>query len=240
MGSTIAREAKTVLLTKAGPEIAVATTKAYTSQAALLALLAIALAYEKKSINENQAKQLTHDLTSVSDTAQKIIDNSDKLNPIAKRLAANDIPNEYSKSVFFLGRGLDFAAITEGSLKLKEITYIHSEAYAAGELKHGTISLITENVNTIAVATDSALFDKVKSNLKEVKARGGYIYLITSEEGETFSDSVDDLYVLPKCNNLFLPIAAVIATQIIAYKTAVLMNLDVDKPRNLAKSVTVE
>jgi len=241
--STIAREADTVLLTHAGPEIAVATTKAYSSQAALQALLAIALAYEKKLLGEEETRALTHELCRLSDAAAQIIAKSDALDSIAGRIAdAKIIPgaSEYNHSVFFLGRGADYAAITEASLKLKEITYIHSEAYAAGELKHGTISLISENVNVVAVATDPALFDKMESNMKSVTARGGYVYLLTGREGERLAESADSVFFLPDIHALFKPITAVIASQIIAYKTAARMGLDIDKPRNLAKSVTVE
>ena len=231
--STIAREADGVLLIKAGPEIAVATTKAYTSQSLILALLAVAVAYKKGTISDKYARELTHNITTFSDSISEMLESTKKLENIATRL-------ENQHSAFFIGRGRDYATIFEASLKLKEITYIHSEAYAAGELKHGTISLVTDDVNVIAFATDKDLFDKTLSNIKEVKARRGYVFLITGKDGEYLSHSCDETFVLPEVDDHLAPLLAVICCQYIAYLTSKGMGLDVDKPRNLAKSVTVE
>ena len=231
--STIAREADHVFLINAGPEIAVATTKAYTSQSLLLALFAVAIAYKKGMISDSFAKEQTHNITTFSDAISELLESTDALSRIAKRL-------ETAQSAFFIGRGRDYAAISEASLKLKEITYIHSEAYASGELKHGTISLIDEGVNVIAIATDDALFDKTLSNIKEVKARHGYVFLVTTKAGQYLSHSCDETFILPEVDEHLAPLLAVICAQFIAYKTALGKGLDVDKPRNLAKSVTVE
>ncbi len=233
VGSTIAREAQNVLYTNAGPEIAVASTKAYISQALLLALLALAIAKEKKTMTVQLVRKYTHQLATISDVISELLTNSDRIKELAELIKDDE-------SLFFLGRGVDYAAISEASLKLKEISYIHCEAYAAGELKHGTISLISDKSHVIAIATNPELFDKMESNIKEVAARGAYVYLITTEDGQRMCKVANDSYILPTKGGLFEPLLAVIICQILAMYTAKALGFDVDKPRNLAKSVTVE
>lgn len=233
VGSTIAREAQYVLYTNAGPEIAVASTKAYISQTLLLSLLALAIAWKKGSLPEELVRKYTHQLASISDVISEMLQNTDKIKELAELIKKD-------KSLFFLGRGVDYAAISEASLKLKEISYIHCEAYAAGELKHGTISLISNKTHVIAIATNPELFDKMESNIKEVVARGAYVYLITTEDGKRIRKVANDSYILPTQGGLFEPLLAVILCQVLAMNTAQKLGFDVDKPRNLAKSVTVE
>ncbi len=231
-GSSIAREADFVVHTLAGPEIAVATTKAYSCQLIMLYLLAIYTASVKGKITPEFESELCSDLLEIPSKIKEVI----ALNDILKDCASkhHDI-----SSAFYLGRGLDWCVSLEGSLKLKEISYIHSEAYAAGELKHGTISLIEENSLVIAVATQKHIFDKTLSNIKEVKSRGGYVMLFLPE-GMSAGNEVDMSVTLPKTNDLFTPSLSVVALQIFAYHMARERGCDIDKPRNLAKSVTVE
>ena len=232
-GSTIAREADIVLYTYAGPEIAVASTKAYSVQTGVLYLLAIRAAMEKGRIDEAKAKELVADLLVAIEKTNAALLTDD----VAKTMSAimKDV-----EDCFFIGRGADFALCREGSLKLKEISYIHSEAYEAGELKHGTISLITDGVPVIALATQTALLPKTISNIKETRARGAQVLLICKESDEIGDDVYDHIIRLPDLDDLFAPITGVIPLQLLAYHTAVARGCDVDKPRNLAKSVTVE
>ena len=232
-GSSIAREADMLIYTHAGPEIAVASTKAYMVQIAVMYLLAFELALAVGAIDETEARRLTALLQETPAQIEEILRHKDRAQQIATELITAD-------SLLYIGRGLDYALSMEGSLKLKEISYIHSESYAAGELKHGTISLITENMPVIAVATQKRLFDKTVSNIKEVKARGAKVVLICGEDYVPEKDVADFKFGLPAFDDLLSPMPAVVPLQLIAYYTAVLKGTDVDKPRNLAKSVTVE
>lgn len=233
VGSSIAREADMVMYTNAGPEISVCSTKAYAVQVAFMYLFAFEVAFARGKIDEERCRQLTNELLNIPDTIQKCIDNE-----AAYQFVASKIMN--ADSLLYIGRGLDYSLSMEGSLKLKEISYIHSEAYAAGELKHGTISLVTEDTPVIAIATQSALFEKTASNVKEVKSRGAKVVMICAEETAVDASSVDYKVGLPSANELLMPLVTVVPLQMIAYYTAVLRGCDVDMPRNLAKSVTVE
>ena len=233
VGSSIAREADYVLYTLAGPEIAVATTKAFSTQLIVLYLFAIELAKTKGTIDDKQYKELITEMECIPDKVQSILDN--EINNIQK------ISSEFAsaKDAFYIGRGLDYAISLEGSLKLKEISYIHSEAYAAGELKHGTISLIEDNTLVVGVVTQEDIYEKTISNLVEVKSRGGYIITVSSDNIPI--DKVSDYKItIPETNKYFYPSLTVIPLQLLGYYIAVSRGLDVDKPRNLAKSVTVE
>ncbi|MBR1554327.1 MAG: glutamine--fructose-6-phosphate transaminase (isomerizing) [Oscillospiraceae bacterium] len=232
-GSSIAREADMLIYTHAGPEIAVASTKAYMVQIAVMYLFAFELALANQKIDETECRRLTALLQGTPDKITEILEHKEMTQLIASELITAD-------SLLYIGRGLDYALSMEGSLKLKEISYIHSESYAAGELKHGTISLITENMPVIAVATQQNLFDKTISNIKEVKARGARVVLVSRESYQPEKDVADFKFGLPAYEDLLMPMLAVVPLQLIAYYTAVLKGTDVDKPRNLAKSVTVE
>ncbi len=233
-GSSIAREADMLIYTHAGPEIAVASTKAYMVQIAVMYLLAFELAYAVGKIDEKECKRLTSVLQQTPEYIKKILENVDETQYIASHLITAD-------SLLYIGRGLDYALSMEGSLKLKEISYIHSESYAAGELKHGTISLISDGMPVIAVATQKSLFEKTISNIKEVKARGASVIIICRDGYMPEKDVADFKFGLPDdLEDILMPMAAVVPLQLIAYYTAVLKGNDVDKPRNLAKSVTVE
>lgn len=232
-GSSIAREADMLIYTHAGPEIAVASTKAYMVQIAVMYLLAFELALASGEIDEAQCRQLTALLQSTPELIEKILEEKKQAQYIASKLITAD-------SLLYIGRGLDYALSMEGSLKLKEISYIHSESYAAGELKHGTISLISNGMPVIAVATQTALFDKTISNIKEVKARGAKVVIVCRNGYEPEKDVADYKFGLPDIDDILMPMTAVVPLQLIAYYTSVLKGNDVDKPRNLAKSVTVE
>lgn len=232
VGSSIAREADYVLYTLAGPEISVATTKAFSTQLIVGYLLAIKLAYLKDEINNKEYINLINDLLLIPEKVNKTIDNTiDKIKKISSNLSN-------LKDAFYIGRGLDYAICLEGSLKLKEVSYVHSEAYQAGELKHGTISLIEDNTLVIGVVTQEELKEKTISNLVEVKSRGGYILTITPNNID--SKVSDELVSIEKTNKYFYPSLSVIPLQLLGYYVSVSKGLDVDKPRNLAKSVTVE
>lgn len=232
-GSTIARESDIVIYTHAGPEISVASTKAYSVQLSIMYLLAFELAYAKGKITEDKCRKLTKALTDIPDRLTDVLELKEKCQFIASRLVNAD-------SLLYIGRGLDYALSMEGSLKLKEISYIHSESYAAGELKHGTISLVTDDMPVIAVATQSDLIEKTVSNVKEVKSRGAKVAIICTEDVELENDVADYLVKMPKLDDILMPMLAAVPMQYIAYYTAVLKGCDVDQPRNLAKSVTVE
>lgn len=231
VGSSIAREAKYVLYTKAGCEIAVATTKAYSAQVAMLALIAFNIAYTKGLINDSD--EFMNELNHLVNKMNHLLDNIDEYLEVAKEICQV----EHS---FFLGRGIDYSLAMEGSLKLKEISYIHSEAYAAGELKHGTISLIEKGTPVIAIVTDQKIAEKTISNIKEVKARGAKVILITTEKLNKVGDYYDYKLVVPNTYILVQSLLTILPLQIIAYEVAKLRGCDIDKPRNLAKSVTVE
>lgn len=233
-GSSIARESDMLVYTHAGPEIAVASTKAYMVQIAVMYLLSFELAFAKGKISEDECKRLTAELMAMPERIADIIKSVDE---ISKEAAKELIKAE---SLLYIGRGFDYALSMEGSLKLKEISYIHSECYAAGELKHGTISLITEGMPVIAVATQSDLFDKTISNIKEVKARGARVLLVCGEGFEVGEDVADEVIRVPMCEEMLMPMSAIVPLQLVAYYSSVLRGNDVDKPRNLAKSVTVE
>jgi len=232
-GSSIARESDMVLYTHAGPEISVASTKAYMVQLSVFYLIAFALAYADGKISIEECKRLTSELQNVPAVIDKILEKPGDCQYVASQLVN-------SENLLYIGRGLDYALSMEGSLKLKEISYIHSESYAAGELKHGTISLVTSGMPVIAVATQRDLFDKTISNVKEVKARGAKVIMVTHENSDVDSDAADIVIGLPTIDDLLMPMTAVVPLQLIAYYTSVLRGNDVDKPRNLAKSVTVE
>lgn len=232
-GSSIARESDFVLYTHAGPEISVASTKAYMVQMSIMYLLAFELAFAKGEISEEECKKLVSTLESIPEKLTEVLELKDRCQFIASRLIN-------AQSLLYIGRGLDYALSMEGSLKLKEISYIHSESYAAGELKHGTISLVTDEMPVIAVATQSDLLEKTISNIKEVKARGAKVTMICGDDVHVDKDVTNHLVQIPKLDDLFMPLLAIVPIQFIAYYTSVLKGCDVDKPRNLAKSVTVE
>ncbi|MEG0750906.1 MAG: glutamine--fructose-6-phosphate transaminase (isomerizing) [Oscillospiraceae bacterium] len=233
VGSTIAREADCVIYTWAGPEIAVASTKAYSVQLATLYLLALKIARLKNAIDDTTLAELTSELLAVPAALDRMLVNTDEIKHIASRYMNSD-------NAFFIGRSLDCALSQEGSLKLKEISYIHSEAYAAGELKHGTISLIVNGVSVVALSTQRRLEQKMFSNIKEVKTRGARVLLVAGSDSIVPDGLVDDIIRIPALNDFFAPLAAIVPLQLFAYYMAVLRGCDVDKPRNLAKSVTVE
>ncbi|MFC0525134.1 glutamine--fructose-6-phosphate transaminase (isomerizing) [Pontibacillus salicampi] len=233
VGSSIAREADNVILTMAGPEIAVASTKAYTTQVLSLYLMGVYAAQKKGQITEEYRKEL---LESLLKTPGQIEESLEHIKGI--RWYAESIKD--AQSVFFLGRGLDHAVALEGSLKLKEISYIHSEAYAAGELKHGTLALIEEGTPVIALATQNEVYDKMIANIEEVRARGAKVMGVTTEGNMDIYHYVDETCYIPATNNLFAPLLSVVPLQLISYYTSLALGNDVDKPRNLAKSVTVE
>ena len=233
VGSSIAREADFVLYTWAGLEIAVASTKAYFVQVALFTLLAYKLGEVKGSVTVDQTNDLLDSLLALPAITQDLLDKQETIKQMASEFVNN-------KNVFFLGRGLDYAMALEASLKLKEISYIHSEAYPAGELKHGTISLIVEDFPVIALITQAGLVEKMVSNIKEVKARGAKVILIGRPGLEHTNDFSDREFILPEVHEDLMPLVSIIPLQLFAYYSSVLRGLDVDKPRNLAKSVTVE
>ena len=233
VGSSVAREADDVLYTWAGPEIAVASTKAYVTQLVAGSLLAIWIAQAKGTISQDLAHELLSALTELPEKAQRVLEMEDEVKVVAKFIAEWD-------DAFFIGRGLDFMLGLEGQLKLKEISYIHAEGYPAGELKHGTLALITEGVPVIALATQLDLLEKTISNITEVKARGGHVTGVTMENGRELEKHLDHILCLPRTHQYLAPVLAVIPLQLLSYYAAIERGADVDKPRNLAKSVTVE
>mgnify|MGYP004652990985 FL=1 len=233
VGSSIAREADNVFYTLAGPEIAVATTKAYSTQLIAAYCLAMQFAKVRGTIDDEKYAALLEELAQLPDKIQKIIEDKERIQWFAaKQLNAKDI--------FFIGRGLDYAVSLEGSLKMKEISYIHSEAYAAGELKHGTISLIEDGTLVIGVLTQGELYEKTVSNMVECKSRGAYLMGLTTYGNYNIEDTADFTVYIPKTDEHFMTSLAVIPLQLMGYYVSVAKGLDVDKPRNLAKSVTVE
>lgn len=233
VGSSIAREADMVIYTNAGPEISVCSTKAYAVQVAFMYLFAFEVAYALGKIDESECRRLVAGLEEVPQRIKECLEDVSPYQYVASKIFN-------AQSLMYIGRGLDNALSMEGSLKLKEISYIHSEAYAAGELKHGTISLIEEGTPVIAVATQSALFEKTLSNVRTMKSRGAKVVMICKESEQLDKECADFKIGLPASEDLFLPLISVVAMQLIAYYTAVQRGCDVDKPRNLAKSVTVE
>ena len=232
-GSSIAREAKMVLYTEAGKEIAVATTKAYSAQVAMLSLIALNISYSKKIKDKKELLEILKDFKVIPVLMEELLQNDDYYKELANDLLEHD-------DIFFIGRGVDYALAQEGSLKLKEISYVHSEAYAAGELKHGTISLIDEGTPVVAIVTDDMLAPKTISNIKEVKSRGAYVIYVTNRIEEEDNTFFDKKIVIPKVNDLLSPLLAIIPLQMISYELARLKGCSIDRPKNLAKSVTVE
>ena len=233
IGSSIAREADNVFYTLAGPEISVATTKAYSTQLIASYLLAIQFAKVREEITQEQYDGLIAELQTLPEKIQKIIDDKERLQWFASKQVN-------AKDIFFIGRGIDYAISMEGSLKMKEISYIHSEAYAAGELKHGTISLIEDGTLVIGCLTQPALYEKTVSNMVECKSRGAYLMGLTTYGNYNIEDTADFVTYIPKTDPHFATSLAVIPLQLMGYYVSVVKGLDVDKPRNLAKSVTVE
>ena len=234
VGSSIAREADSVFYTWAGPEIAVASTKAFSVQCAVMLLFALRLSLVKGTLLKNEVERYTKELENISSVIEKNI--LDMEEP-CKKLAEENIE---TKSLFFIGRGIDYSLSQEGSLKLKEISYIHSEAYAAGELKHGTISLVTDGVPVVAIATQKNTLEKMISNIKEVKARGANVCVVCKKGDNVPPDAYDTLIQIENVSEIFTPLLLASFIQLFAYHASVLRGCDVDKPRNLAKSVTVE
>ena len=233
VGSSIAREADHVLYKLAGPEIAVATTKAYSTQLVAGYAFALALARAKNKIEKEKYALLVDELLALPEKMERVLADKERIQWFAAKFSS-------AKDIFFIGRGVDFAVSLEGSLKMKEISYIHSEAYAAGELKHGTISLVEEGVLVVGVLTQSALFEKTVSNMSEVKSRGAYLMGLTTFGNYALEDTADFTVYVPKTDERFVASLAVIPLQLMGYYVSVARGLDVDKPRNLAKSVTVE
>ncbi|MBQ4530581.1 MAG: glutamine--fructose-6-phosphate transaminase (isomerizing) [Lachnospiraceae bacterium] len=233
VGSSIAREADSVLYTWAGPEIAVATTKAYSAQLIAHYLLALKFAEVRGTVSEDELKDYIEDLKRIPEQIELLLGNREKIQKFANRYVA-------AKDVFFIGRGIDYAISLEGSLKLKEISYIHSEAYAAGELKHGTISLIEDGTLVVALVTQEELYKKTISNIVEVKTRGAFVLAVTNAGNTEIEKASDYSIYIPKTNKYFTNSLAVIPLQLFSYYISIGRGCDVDKPRNLAKSVTVE
>ena len=233
VGSSIAREADNVFYTLAGPEIAVATTKAYSAQLVACYLLAVEFARLRGQLDEQAYGRLVDDIQQLPEKMERVLQDQERIQWFASKFAA-------ARDIFYLGRGLDYATGLEGSLKMKEISYIHSEAYAAGELKHGTISLIENGTLVVGILTQSSLYEKMLSNLVEVKSRGAYLMGLTTYGNYSIEDTVDFTVYIPKTDEHFTASLAVIPLQLMGYYVSVAKGLDVDKPRNLAKSVTVE
>ncbi len=233
VGSSVAREVDNVIFTRAGPEIAVASTKAYITQLIALYLLTFFLAEIRNTVGAEQRESLITGLLKLPALVAEVLLKEKEAETLAGEISSH-------RSVFFIGRGLDHAMAMEGALKLKEISYIHAEAYAAGELKHGTLALITKNVPVIALVTQENVYDKTLSNIKEVKARDATVLALVYEEKKEIIKEVDKVFTLPTSYPIFSPVLSVVPLQLLAYYAAVKLGCDVDKPRNLAKSVTVE
>ena len=233
VGSSIARESDWCVYTHAGPEISVATTKAYSAQLIVLYLLAIRIGELKGTVTEEYSAELLNSMLKLPDQISRLLEDKERIQWFASKYAS-------ARDIFFIGRGLDYAVSMEGSLKLKEISYIHSEAYAAGELKHGTISLIEDGILVVGILTQQALFEKTVSNMVEVKSRGAYLMAVTSYGNYSIEDTANFCVYIPKTDEHFMASLAVIPLQLLAYYISVAKGLNVDKPRNLAKSVTVE
>ncbi|HAS80337.1 MAG TPA: glutamine--fructose-6-phosphate transaminase (isomerizing), partial [Fusobacteriaceae bacterium] len=233
VGSSIAREADEVIYTLAGPEIAVASTKAYTTQVAVFYMFSLYLAKEKGIISDEDYLAMKDELFTIPEKIEKIIKNEELIKSMALKITKAD-------NGFFLGRGLDYSVAVEGVLKIKEVSYMHTEAFPSGELKHGTIALIEEGIPVIALATQGPLFQKSLSNIKEVKARGAYVLAITQEGNTLIEEVADDVIYIPKISDILSGLLSIVPLQLLAYHISDSRGIDVDKPRNLAKSVTVE
>jgi len=232
VGSTAAREADVVLYTRAGPEIGVASTKALTSQIASLCLLAIGLGSKRGHLVNGETKVLKSQLSKMPELIEKVLTKNDEIQGLARTLVD-------ARDVLYLGRGINYPVALEGALKLKEISYIHAEGYPGGEMKHGPIALIEDGLPVVALAPMDSHFDKILSNIEEVKARGARVIAVT-DEPDAISKKADNVIVVPSAHTLFSPMVTVVPLQLLAYHIAVLKQCDVDRPRNLAKSVTVE
>lgn len=233
VGSSIARESDDVFYTWAGPEVAVASTKAYTTQITSLYMIALDFAIKKGTITREFYDSMISKMKEIPSKIQEILDNEEYIKEVAKTVVS-------SEHAFYLGRGIDYSLAMEGSLKLKEISYIHAEAFAAGELKHVTIALIEKGTPVIAIATQEKLFEKMVSNMEEVRARGAYVVAIAQSHNKDVEKAADKIIYIPNSDDILSPILAVVPMQLLAYHVSVLRGCDVDKPRNLAKSVTVE
>ncbi|MCC0634316.1 glutamine--fructose-6-phosphate transaminase (isomerizing) [Clostridioides sp. ZZV15-6388] len=233
VGSSIARESDDVFYTWAGPEVAVASTKAYTTQITSLYMIALDFAIKKGTITREFYDSMISKMKEIPSKIQEILDNEEYIKEVAKTVVSSD-------HAFYLGRGIDYSLAMEGSLKLKEISYIHAEAFAAGELKHGTIALIEKGTPVIAIATQEKLFEKMVSNMEEVRARGAYVVAIAQSHNKDVEKAAEKIIYIPNSDDILSPILAVVPMQLLAYHVSVLRGCDVDKPRNLAKSVTVE
>ncbi|MFQ4272497.1 glutamine--fructose-6-phosphate transaminase (isomerizing) [Clostridioides difficile] len=233
VGSSIARESDDVFYTWAGPEVAVASTKAYTTQITSLYMITLDFAIKKGTITREFYDSMISKMKEIPSKIQEILDNEEYIKEVAKTVVS-------SEHAFYLGRGIDYSLAMEGSLKLKEISYIHAEAFAAGELKHGTIALIEKGTPVIAIATQEKLFEKMVSNMEEVRARGAYVVAIAQSHNKDVEKAADKIIYIPNSDDILSPILAVVPMQLLAYHVSVLRGCDVDKPRNLAKSVTVE
>lgn len=233
VGSTVSREADDVIYTLAGPEIAVASTKAYTTQVLCLFLLAIKAGKLRGTLNNEETSKLLCELEKIPSKIQTILDNKENIQKFASRQFNKD-------KVFYIGRQFDFATSLESALKLKEVSYMHSEAFAAGELKHGPIALIDKQTLVVAVASEPTLYDKIGSNMVETKSRGATLLVITQDESGAFEEKTDEIFKIPECPSVFASLLTVIPAQLFAYYCAIQRDYDPDKPRNLAKSVTVE
>ena len=235
VGSSIARESDGVIYTHAGPEIGVASTKAYTSQLTALALFSIYIGRVRGKLDKNNADKLINDLMEVPDKITECLENADSIRECAQQ-------KQYmlAKNAMFIGRGVNYPSSLEGALKLKEISYIHVEGYAAGEMKHGPIALVTPDLPVVCLAPQGSVYEKVCSNLEEIRARGGVILSIASEGDTAICDVSTDVLYIPECNELFSPFVVAVPLQLFAYYIACGLGRDVDQPRNLAKSVTVE
>jgi glucosamine--fructose-6-phosphate aminotransferase (isomerizing) len=233
VGSSISREADDVIYTNAGPEIAVASTKAYVTQVACMLMLAVYLGKMNGQLEEDCLAEFCGNLSETANQIEAAFTFKEIIEVFANE-------KKETEDVFFIGRGLDYYTCLEGSLKLKEISYIHSEAYAAGELKHGPIALIEEGTLIIAVCTQENVFEKMLSNIKEVKARGAYVLALVQEKNKSIESEVDAVWTIPDMDDIMTPIPTIVYLQLMAYYLAVARGCDVDKPKNLAKSVTVE
>ena len=233
VGSSIAREADFVFYTLTGPEIAVATTKAYSAQLIAIYALAIQLGKYREIIDENRYTSLIEEMETLPEKMERVLSDKERIQWFASKYAN-------AQDMYFIGRGIDYAVSLEGSLKMKEISYVHSEAYAAGEIKHGPISLIEEGTLVIGICTDKKLFEKTRSNMVEVKSRGAYLMGLTSYGNYSIEDTADFTVYIPQTDPYFTTSLAIIPLQLLGYYLSVAKGLNVDKPRNLAKSVTVE
>jgi glucosamine--fructose-6-phosphate aminotransferase (isomerizing) len=233
VGSSVAREADRVIYTHAGPEIAVASTKAYSTQLLVMYLLGLHLARVRGTYSPQELVELAEEITHIDELVEQVLTEEDRIKKLAEKYQG-------VQDIFFLGRGLDYAVAMEGALKLKEISYVHAEAYAAGELKHGPLALIDEGVPVLALITQDNLVEKTMSNIKEVKARGAVVVAICKENFQEACQECDEQILLPNVNPILAPMVSVVPLQIFSYYMAIFRGADVDKPRNLAKSVTVE